>query len=82
VEFVVIVWGWAAIFHGSAHLTNELDICYSRDKEIWRGLPAPWHHTIRARAAFLTSCLSFGTQKHWRTELCSRSPPIWGLSTF
>lgn len=29
VEFVVI-GGWAAIFHGSAHLTNDLDICFSR----------------------------------------------------
>ncbi|MEP7352658.1 MAG: nucleotidyltransferase [Acidobacteriota bacterium] len=29
-EFVVI-GGWAAIFHGSAHVTNDLDICYSRD---------------------------------------------------
>lgn len=31
VEFVVI-GGWAAIFHGSAHVTNDLDICYSRDR--------------------------------------------------
>jgi len=31
VKFVVI-GGWAAIFHGSAHVTNDLDICYSRDR--------------------------------------------------
>jgi hypothetical protein len=32
VEFVVI-GGWAAIFHGSAHVTNDLGICYSRDRD-------------------------------------------------
>lgn len=37
VDFVVI-GGWAAIFHGSAHVTNDLDICYSRDKENLRRL--------------------------------------------
>ena len=45
VEFIVI-GGWAAIFHGSAHITNDLDICYSRDKENLRKLAtalAPYH---------------------------------------
>jgi len=45
VDFVVI-GGWAAIFHGSAHVTNDLDICYSRDKEnLLRlaGVLAPYH---------------------------------------
>ena len=45
VEFVVI-GGGAAIFHGSAHVTNDLDICYSRDKENLRklaGALAPSH---------------------------------------
>ena len=45
VDFVVI-GGWAAIFHGSAHVTNDLDICYSRDKENLRrlaGVLAPYH---------------------------------------
>ncbi len=37
VDFVVI-GGWAAIFHGSAHVTVDLDICYSRDKENLRRL--------------------------------------------
>jgi len=37
VEFVVI-GGWAAIFHGSAHVTNDLDICFERDKDNLRKL--------------------------------------------
>lgn len=50
VEFVVI-GGWAAIFHGSAHVTNDLDICYSRDKENLRKLAealAPFNPRPRA----------------------------------
>jgi hypothetical protein len=45
VEFVVI-GGWAAIFHGSAHVTNDLDICYSRNRANLRRLAealAPYH---------------------------------------
>lgn len=45
VDFVVI-GGWAAIFHGSSHVTNDLDICYSRDQENLRRLAAalaPYH---------------------------------------
>lgn len=45
VEFVII-GGWAAIFHGSVHVTNDLDICYSRDKENLNRLAAclaPYH---------------------------------------
>ena len=45
VDFVVI-GGWAAIFHGSAHVTNDLDICYSRDSENLQKLAAtlaPYH---------------------------------------
>ena len=37
VDFVVI-GGGAAIFHGSAHVTIDLDICYSRDMENLRRL--------------------------------------------
>jgi hypothetical protein len=37
VQFVVI-GGWAAIFQGSAHVTSDLDICYSREKENLRKL--------------------------------------------
>ncbi len=29
VEFAII-GGWSAIMHGSAHVTNDLDLCYSR----------------------------------------------------
>lgn len=28
----VVVGGWAAIFHGSSHVTNDLDVCYARDR--------------------------------------------------
>ncbi len=45
VDFVVI-GGWAAIFHGSAHITNDLEICYSRDRENLArlaGALAPYH---------------------------------------
>jgi hypothetical protein len=45
VDFVVI-GGWAAIFHGSAYVTNDLDICYSRDKNNLRKLAEslePYH---------------------------------------
>lgn len=45
VDFVVI-GGWAAIFHGSAHVTNDLDVCFSRDKANLEKLAAalaPYH---------------------------------------
>jgi hypothetical protein len=45
VQFVVI-GGWAAILHGSVHVTNALDICYPRDRENLRKLAAalaPYH---------------------------------------
>jgi predicted nucleotidyltransferase len=32
VEFIII-GGAAAVFHGSAYVTGDLDICYSREKE-------------------------------------------------
>lgn len=28
----VVVGGWSAIFHGSSHVTNDLDVCYARDR--------------------------------------------------
>jgi len=37
VEFAII-GGWSAIMHGSAHLTNDLDLCYSRNPENLRRL--------------------------------------------
>ncbi len=45
VEFV-IVGGWAAIFHGSARTTQDLDICFSRERANLRKLAvalAPFH---------------------------------------
>jgi hypothetical protein len=49
VDFV-IVGGWSAILHGSAHVTNDLDLCYSRDRENLHRLAdalAPWHPRLR-----------------------------------
>ena len=45
VEFAII-GGWSAIMHGSAHLTNDLDLCYSRNPDNLRHLAlalAPYH---------------------------------------
>ncbi len=45
VEFAII-GGWSAIMHGSAHLTNDLDLCYSRTPSNLRRLAlalAPYH---------------------------------------
>jgi hypothetical protein len=45
VEFAII-GGWSAIMHGSAHLTNDLDLCYSRNQDNLRRLAlalAPYH---------------------------------------
>jgi hypothetical protein len=45
VEFAII-GGWSAIMHGSAYLTNDLDLCYSRTpvnlQRLARAL-APYH---------------------------------------
>ena len=37
VDFVII-GGWSAILHGSARLTNDIDICFSRERENIRRL--------------------------------------------
>ena len=82
VEFVVI-GGWAAIFHGSAHLTNDLDICYSRDRENLARLTdamAPYHPRPRGFPDGLpfvwdAKTLSNGTMFTLTTD-------IWGSSTF
>ncbi len=45
VEFAII-GGWSAIMHGSAHLTNDLDLGYSRHPDNLRRLAqalAPYH---------------------------------------
>jgi hypothetical protein len=33
VDFVII-GGWSAILHGTAHTTNDLDICFSRPQDL------------------------------------------------
>jgi hypothetical protein len=47
-----VIGGWAAIVQGSAHITNDLDICYSRDRENLVRLAGALASTIRALAAF------------------------------
>jgi len=49
VEFVII-GGWSAILHGSAQITNDLDICFSRKPENLGRLAevlAPYHPRLR-----------------------------------
>lgn len=70
VDFVVI-GGWAAIFHGSAHVTSELDICYFRDKEnLWKlaGALAP------------LGCGYTGQWHRFHTKYGSRHPGLVGSS--
>lgn len=55
VHFVVID-GWSAIFHGSMHVTNDLDICYAADRENLSRLAkalAPFHPRPRGFPAEL-----------------------------
>jgi predicted nucleotidyltransferase len=49
VEFIII-GGWSAILHGSAHITNDLDLFFSRKAENLRRLAqalAPYHPRLR-----------------------------------
>lgn len=49
VEFVII-GGFAGVLHGSAYITNDLEICYSRRRENLRRLAsalAPFHPRLR-----------------------------------
>jgi predicted nucleotidyltransferase len=49
VRFIVI-GGWAAIIHGSAHNTNDVDVVYARDPENLRRLVealTPWKPYLR-----------------------------------
>ncbi len=49
VDFIII-GGWCAILHGGAHVTNDLDIFFSRESEnlrrLYRAL-APYHPRLR-----------------------------------
>ena len=76
VEFVII-GGWSAILHGSAHVTNDLDIFFSRKPEnigrLVRGL-APFHPRLRELPADLpfiwdTATLANGTIFTLATDL-------------
>ena len=49
VDFVII-GGWSAILHGSSNVTNDLDVCYSRQPENLKrlaGALAPFHPWLR-----------------------------------
>jgi hypothetical protein len=49
VDFVII-GGWSAILHGSRHTTEDLDICFSRNRENLKRLAqalAPYHPRLR-----------------------------------
>ncbi len=49
VDFVII-GGWSAILHGSARMTEDLDICFSRSRENLKRLAnalAPFHPRLR-----------------------------------
>jgi predicted nucleotidyltransferase len=49
VDFLII-GGWSAILHGSAHLTNDLDLFFARTPENTRRLAltlAPFHPRLR-----------------------------------
>jgi hypothetical protein len=49
VEFVII-GGWSAILQGSAYITNDLDVCYSRKTQNLKRLAsalAPFHPRLR-----------------------------------
>ncbi|HUI58128.1 MAG TPA: hypothetical protein VLY04_24305 [Bryobacteraceae bacterium] len=49
VDFVII-GGWSAVLHGSAYLTNHLDLCFSRRADNLQRLTkalAPYHPRLR-----------------------------------
>lgn len=49
VQFIII-GGAAAVLHGSAYVTSDLDVCYSREKENLKKLASalgPLHPTLR-----------------------------------
>lgn len=49
VDFIII-GGWCAILHGSAYMTNDLDICFSRKRDNVRRLVqvlAAYHPRLR-----------------------------------
>lgn len=81
VEFAII-GGWPAIMHGSAHLTNDLDLCYSRTsanlERLARAL-APYHPRP---AGFPPNCLLCGIWGRCAAERFSLWIRISAGSTF
>lgn len=61
VDFIVI-GGVAATIHGSARLTQDLDVVYSRKPENIARLVAPSHPTHRTCGAPRLACHSAGTR--------------------
>jgi predicted nucleotidyltransferase len=52
----IIIGGAAAVLHGSAYVTSDLDVCYSREKENLKKLAsalAPLNPTLRGAPANL-----------------------------
>jgi len=76
VEFVII-GGMAAVAHGSAYLTSDLDLCYSRKKQNLQRLAealAPFHPRLRGAPLDLpfaldTSALRSGSNFTLITDL-------------
>jgi hypothetical protein len=66
VEFVII-GGWSAIIHGSSHMTNDLDVCFSRRRENLKRLAealAPYHPRPRGIPAELPFVWDRTTLQH------------------
>jgi hypothetical protein len=81
VEFAII-GGWSAIMHGSAHLTNHLDLCYSRTPANLRRLAralAPYHPGPAGFPPELPFVWSIGPST---AGLFSPWIRIWAESTF
>jgi len=68
VKFIV-VGGAAAIAHGSARLTQDLDIVYERSPENLNGLGwlPRWLITSLTFAVLRRACRFAGKQRHWHT---------------
>jgi len=65
VEFIII-GGMAAVVHGSAYLTVDLDLCYSRKRENLEKLAqalAPFHPFLRGAPPDLAFSLDFNAFK-------------------
>ena len=80
VEFVVI-GGVSTTFHGSARVTYDLDICYSRAPENLSRITNALALSNPDREASRQSCRSYGTKRCWETPLCLHYRRMWVRST-